>query len=42
MSLGRQGGGGLLATMWRLALARQQLVLIAVALVALDASALWP
>jgi hypothetical protein len=40
MSLGPQGGRGLLATMWRLALARQQLVLIAVLLVALDASAL--
>ena len=40
MSLGPQGGRGLLATMWRLALARQQLVLIAVLLVILDASAL--
>jgi hypothetical protein len=40
MSLGPQGGRGLLATMWRLALARQQLVLIAVVLVVLDASAL--
>jgi hypothetical protein len=40
MSLGPQGGRGLLATMWRLALARQQLVLVAVAMVLLDASAL--
>ncbi|HET6172815.1 MAG TPA: hypothetical protein VFD90_09420 [Gaiellales bacterium] len=40
MSLGPQGGRGLLATMWRLALARQQLLLVAVALVLLDASAL--
>jgi hypothetical protein len=40
MSLGPQGGRGLLATMWRLALARQQLLLVAVAMVLLDASAL--
>jgi hypothetical protein len=39
MSLGPQGGRGLLATMWRLALARQQLLLVAVAMVLLDASA---
>ena len=49
MSLGPQGGRGLLVTMWRLALARQQLLLVAVAMVLLDASALlavigalWP
>ena len=40
MSLGPQGGRGLLVTMWRLALARQQLLLVAVAMVLLDASAL--
>jgi hypothetical protein len=40
MSLGPQGGRSLLATMWRLALARQQLLLVAVAMVLLDASAL--
>ena len=40
MSLGPQGGRGLLATMWRLALARQQLLLVAVAMVLRDASAL--
>jgi hypothetical protein len=40
MSLGPQGGRGLLATMWRLALARQQLFLVAIAMVLLDASAL--
>ena len=40
MSLGPQGGRGLLATMWRLALARQQLLLVAVAMVLLDVSAL--
>ena len=40
MSLGPQRGRGLLATMWRLALARQQLLLVAVAMVLLDASAL--
>jgi hypothetical protein len=40
MSLGPQGGRGLLVTMWRLALARQQLVLVAVGMVLLDASAL--
>jgi len=40
MSLGPQGGRGLLATMWRLALARQQLLLVAVTMVLLDASAL--
>ena len=37
MSLGPQGGRSLLATMWRLALARQQLLLVAVAMVLLDA-----
>jgi hypothetical protein len=40
MSLGPQGGRGLLATMWRLAVARQQLLLIALGMVLLDASAL--
>jgi len=40
MSLGPQRGRGLLVTMWRLALARQQLLLVAVAMVLLDASAL--
>ena len=40
MSLGPQGGRGLLVTMWRLALTRQQLLLVAVAMVLLDASAL--
>jgi hypothetical protein len=40
MSLGPQGGRGLLATMWRLAHARQQLLLVAVGMVLLDASAL--
>ena len=37
MSLGPQGGRGLLATMWRLAHARQQLLLVAVGMVLLDA-----
>src|ERR1700712_4853068 len=40
MSLGPQGGRSLLATMWRLAVARQQLLLIALGMVLLDASAL--
>src|SRR6476646_10067253 len=40
MSLGPQRGRGLLVTMWRLALARQQLLLVAVTMVLLDASAL--
>jgi hypothetical protein len=40
MSLGPQGGRGLLATMWRLAIARQQLLLVALGMVLLDASAL--
>jgi hypothetical protein len=40
MSLGPQGGRALLAAMWRLALSRQQLLLVAVAMVLLDASAL--
>src|ERR1700712_4408590 len=39
MSLGPQGGRGLLATMWRLAVARQQLLLVALGMVLLDASA---
>ena len=39
MSLGPQGGRSLLATMWRLAIARQQLLLVALALVLIDASA---
>jgi hypothetical protein len=39
MSLGPQGGRGLLATMWRLAVARQQLLLIALGMVLLDGSA---
>jgi hypothetical protein len=39
MSLGPQGGRGLLATMWRLAVARQQLVLVALAMVLLDGAA---
>jgi hypothetical protein len=39
MSLGPQGGRGLLATMWRLAIARQQLLLVALAMVLLDGSA---
>jgi hypothetical protein len=39
MSLGPQGGRGLLATMWRLAIARQQLLLVALAMVVLDGSA---
>jgi hypothetical protein len=42
MSLGPQGGRGLLATMWRLAIARQQLLLVAFAMVLLDASAVAP
>jgi hypothetical protein len=42
MSLGPQGGRGLLATMWRLAVARQQLLLVALGMVLLDASALAP
>src|ERR1700712_5171020 len=40
MSLGPQGGRSLLATMWRLAVARQQLLLVALGMVLLDASAL--
>jgi hypothetical protein len=40
MSLGPQGGRSLLAAMWRLAVARQQLLLIALGMVLLDASAL--
>ena len=39
MSLGPQGGRGLLATMWRLAVARQQLLLVALGMVLLDGSA---
>src|SRR3977135_2545862 len=39
MSLGPQGGRGLLATMWRLAVARQQLLLVALAMVLLDGAA---
>ena len=39
MSLGPQGGRSLLATMWRLAVARQYLLLVVFAMVALDASA---
>ncbi len=39
MSLGPQGGRGLLATMWRLAIARQHLLLVALGMVLLDASA---
>src|SRR3954447_16538458 len=39
MSLGPQGGRSLLATMWRLAIARQQLLLVALGLVLIDASA---
>jgi hypothetical protein len=39
MSLGPQRGRGLLATMWRLAVARQQLLLVALAMVLLDGSA---
>jgi hypothetical protein len=39
MSLGPQGGRSLLATMWRLAVARQQLLLVALAMVLLDGSA---
>jgi hypothetical protein len=39
MSLGPQGGRGLLATMWRLAIARQQLLLVALAMVLLEGSA---
>jgi hypothetical protein len=39
MSLGPQGGRGLLATMWRLAVARQQLILVALAMVLLDGAA---
>ncbi|HEY3614303.1 MAG TPA: hypothetical protein VGK92_11385 [Gaiellales bacterium] len=40
MSLGPQGGRSLLAAMWRLAVARQQLLLVALGMVLLDASAL--
>lgn len=40
MSLGPQGGRSLLAMMWRLAVARQQLLLVALGMVLLDASAL--
>lgn len=39
MSLGPQGGRSLLATMWRLAISRQQLLLIALGMVLLDGSA---
>jgi hypothetical protein len=39
MSLGPQGGRGLLATMWRLALARQHLLLVSLGMVLLDAAA---
>jgi hypothetical protein len=39
MSLGPQGGRSLLATMWRLAVARQQLLLVALVLVLIDGSA---
>jgi hypothetical protein len=39
MSLGPQGGRSLLATMWRLAISRQQLLLVALALVLIDGSA---
>jgi hypothetical protein len=39
MSFGAQGGRGLLATMWRLAVARQLLLLVILAMVLLDASA---
>jgi hypothetical protein len=39
MSLGPQGGRSLLATMWRLAIARQQLLLVALGMVLLDGSA---
>ena len=40
MSLGPQGGRSLLAMMWRLAHARQQLLLVALGMVLLDTSAL--
>jgi hypothetical protein len=40
MSLGPQGGRSLLAAMWRLAVARQQLLLVALGMVLLDTSAL--
>jgi hypothetical protein len=40
MSFGPQGGRSLLAMMWRLAVARQQLLLVALGMVLLDASAL--
>ena len=39
MSLGPQGGRSLLATMWRLAVSRQQLLLVALGMVLLDGSA---
>jgi hypothetical protein len=39
MSLGPQGGRSLLATMWRLAISRQQLLLVALGMVLLDGSA---
>ena len=39
MSLGPQGGRSLLATMWRLAVSRQQLLLVALGMVLIDASA---
>jgi hypothetical protein len=39
MSLGPQGGRSLLATMWRLAVSRQHLLLVALALVLIDGSA---
>ncbi|MDX6598652.1 MAG: hypothetical protein QOE87_2539 [Gaiellales bacterium] len=39
MSLGPQGGRSLLAAMWRLAISRQQLLLVALVLVLIDGSA---